>query len=223
MEFDVANGRIREELGITFEQDFWGTLKKALARQGRLPQPARGPRRGLTAPPPGSTWTGAATSGILPSCCRGPPRRRRSISSAIRCWPGSIPRPISAASHCSSRPARSPGRSPAGGSNWRSHRAALGPARDRVAVHRRRGGCRIARLARRGGLLVVAGAARCRADGPLLGLCVFLTGYHLDGPALSDAPRPLPPVVDLAGGADGNRGAGAGGAGVRGARCAFAR
>jgi nucleoside-diphosphate-sugar epimerase len=31
MEFDVANGRIREELGISFEQDFWGTLKKALS------------------------------------------------------------------------------------------------------------------------------------------------------------------------------------------------
>lgn len=31
MEFDVANTKIREELGLTFEQDFWGTLKSALS------------------------------------------------------------------------------------------------------------------------------------------------------------------------------------------------
>lgn len=31
MEFDVSNAKIREELGIEFEGDFWGTLKTALA------------------------------------------------------------------------------------------------------------------------------------------------------------------------------------------------
>ena len=31
MEFDVANAKIREELGIAFEQDFWGTLRSALS------------------------------------------------------------------------------------------------------------------------------------------------------------------------------------------------
>lgn len=31
MEFDVANAKIRDELGISFETDFWGTLKTALA------------------------------------------------------------------------------------------------------------------------------------------------------------------------------------------------
>lgn len=31
MEFDVSNARIREQLGMKFEQDFWGTLKTALA------------------------------------------------------------------------------------------------------------------------------------------------------------------------------------------------
>ena len=31
MEFDVANSKIREQLGLSFEQDFWGTLKSALA------------------------------------------------------------------------------------------------------------------------------------------------------------------------------------------------
>ena len=31
MEFDVANAKIRAELGLSFEQDFWGTLKTALA------------------------------------------------------------------------------------------------------------------------------------------------------------------------------------------------
>lgn len=30
MEFDVANAKIREQLGMTFEQDFWGTLRSAL-------------------------------------------------------------------------------------------------------------------------------------------------------------------------------------------------
>lgn len=30
MEFDVANAKIREQLGLSFEQDFWGTLKSAL-------------------------------------------------------------------------------------------------------------------------------------------------------------------------------------------------
>lgn len=30
MEFDVANAKIRDELGMTFEQDFWGTLRSAL-------------------------------------------------------------------------------------------------------------------------------------------------------------------------------------------------
>ncbi|WP_288413682.1 SDR family NAD(P)-dependent oxidoreductase [uncultured Sphingomonas sp.] len=30
MEFDVANGAIREDLGLTFEADFWGTLRTAL-------------------------------------------------------------------------------------------------------------------------------------------------------------------------------------------------
>ena len=30
MEFDVANAKIREELGLGFEQDFWGTLTGAL-------------------------------------------------------------------------------------------------------------------------------------------------------------------------------------------------
>ena len=30
MEFDVANAKIREQLGLNFEQDFWGTLKSAL-------------------------------------------------------------------------------------------------------------------------------------------------------------------------------------------------
>lgn len=31
MEFDVSNAKIRDELGIEFEQDFWGTLRTALA------------------------------------------------------------------------------------------------------------------------------------------------------------------------------------------------
>lgn len=31
MEFDVANTKIREELGLGFEQDFWGTLRAALS------------------------------------------------------------------------------------------------------------------------------------------------------------------------------------------------
>lgn len=31
MEFDVSNTKIREELGLSFEQDFWGTLRSALA------------------------------------------------------------------------------------------------------------------------------------------------------------------------------------------------
>lgn len=31
MEFDVANTKIREELGLSFEQDFWGTLRAALS------------------------------------------------------------------------------------------------------------------------------------------------------------------------------------------------
>jgi nucleoside-diphosphate-sugar epimerase len=31
MEFDVANAKIREDLGLTFETDFWGTLRTALA------------------------------------------------------------------------------------------------------------------------------------------------------------------------------------------------
>jgi len=31
MEFDVSNTKIREMLGISFEQDFWGTLRAALA------------------------------------------------------------------------------------------------------------------------------------------------------------------------------------------------
>ena len=31
MEFDVANAKIREQLGIAFEQDFWGTLRTALS------------------------------------------------------------------------------------------------------------------------------------------------------------------------------------------------
>jgi nucleoside-diphosphate-sugar epimerase len=31
MEFDVSNSKIREELGLSFEQDFWGTLRSALA------------------------------------------------------------------------------------------------------------------------------------------------------------------------------------------------
>lgn len=31
MEFDVANAKIREDLGLKFETDFWGTLKAALA------------------------------------------------------------------------------------------------------------------------------------------------------------------------------------------------
>ncbi len=31
MEFDVANAKIRAELGLSFEQDFWGTLKAALS------------------------------------------------------------------------------------------------------------------------------------------------------------------------------------------------
>jgi nucleoside-diphosphate-sugar epimerase len=31
MEFDVSNAKIRRDLGIEFEQDFWGTLKTALA------------------------------------------------------------------------------------------------------------------------------------------------------------------------------------------------
>lgn len=31
MEFDVANAKIREQLGLSFEQDFWGTLRAALA------------------------------------------------------------------------------------------------------------------------------------------------------------------------------------------------
>jgi nucleoside-diphosphate-sugar epimerase len=31
MEFDVSNAKIREELGLSFEQDFWGTLRSALA------------------------------------------------------------------------------------------------------------------------------------------------------------------------------------------------
>ena len=30
MEFDVANAKIREQLGLSFEQDFWGTLRSAL-------------------------------------------------------------------------------------------------------------------------------------------------------------------------------------------------
>ena len=30
MEFDVANAKIREQLGLSFELDFWGTLKSAL-------------------------------------------------------------------------------------------------------------------------------------------------------------------------------------------------
>lgn len=30
MEFDVANTKIREQLGLSFEQDFWGTLRSAL-------------------------------------------------------------------------------------------------------------------------------------------------------------------------------------------------
>ena len=30
MEFDVANAKIRSQLGLSFEQDFWGTLKSAL-------------------------------------------------------------------------------------------------------------------------------------------------------------------------------------------------
>ena len=30
MEFDVANAKIRTELGLSFEQDFWGTLRSAL-------------------------------------------------------------------------------------------------------------------------------------------------------------------------------------------------
>lgn len=31
MEFDVSNEKIRSELGLSFEQDFWGTLRSALA------------------------------------------------------------------------------------------------------------------------------------------------------------------------------------------------
>ena len=31
MEFDVANAKIRAELGLRFEQDFWGTLRSALS------------------------------------------------------------------------------------------------------------------------------------------------------------------------------------------------
>jgi nucleoside-diphosphate-sugar epimerase len=31
MEFDVANAKIRAELGLSFEQDFWGTLRSALS------------------------------------------------------------------------------------------------------------------------------------------------------------------------------------------------
>lgn len=31
MEFDVSNAKIREHLGIVFEGDFWGTLKRALS------------------------------------------------------------------------------------------------------------------------------------------------------------------------------------------------
>lgn len=31
MEFDVANTKIRETLGMSFEQDFWGTLRSALS------------------------------------------------------------------------------------------------------------------------------------------------------------------------------------------------
>lgn len=31
MEFDVSNAKIRSELGLSFEQDFWGTLRSALA------------------------------------------------------------------------------------------------------------------------------------------------------------------------------------------------
>jgi len=31
MEFDVANAKIRAELGLSFEQDFWGTLRAALS------------------------------------------------------------------------------------------------------------------------------------------------------------------------------------------------
>ena len=31
MEFDVSNAKIREELGIVFESDFWGTLREALS------------------------------------------------------------------------------------------------------------------------------------------------------------------------------------------------
>ncbi|MES2135453.1 MAG: NAD-dependent epimerase/dehydratase family protein, partial [Pseudomonadota bacterium] len=31
MEFDVANAKIRDQLGMQFEQDFWGTLRTALA------------------------------------------------------------------------------------------------------------------------------------------------------------------------------------------------
>ncbi|HUE78789.1 MAG TPA: SDR family NAD(P)-dependent oxidoreductase [Sphingomicrobium sp.] len=31
MEFDVANAKIRRDLGLTFETDFWGTLRTALA------------------------------------------------------------------------------------------------------------------------------------------------------------------------------------------------
>jgi hypothetical protein len=30
MEFDVSNAKIREQLGMTFEKDFWQTLKVAL-------------------------------------------------------------------------------------------------------------------------------------------------------------------------------------------------
>jgi len=44
MEFDVANAKIREQLGIEFEQDFWGTLRTALSDvDGFLGRPAKAP------------------------------------------------------------------------------------------------------------------------------------------------------------------------------------
>lgn len=36
MEFDVSNAKIRDELGMTFETDFWGTLRTALADVNRF-------------------------------------------------------------------------------------------------------------------------------------------------------------------------------------------
>lgn len=36
MEFDVSNAKIRDDLGMTFETDFWGTLRAALADVDRF-------------------------------------------------------------------------------------------------------------------------------------------------------------------------------------------